>query len=183
MKRKWKEILSINSNLMPTNLSDRPLLTFSDQDLLDDSPNKYIPLIISAMKVNVHVLRMLVDQGISADIMFEDLLPKVKIFETDLTPYKGTDLSGFNGEKTTPHGYLELKVMYRDEKLSRTAKTQFLVLPCKSLYNCIIWRLTLGRLGADASTVHLQMKFYSTDDEIIRSLPTLKLRRNVTTSR
>lgn len=72
---------------------------------------------------------MLVDQGTSADILFQDLLPKLKISETDFAPYRGTDLSGFNGARTRPLGYVELMVNYGEEKLSKTVKTQFMVLP------------------------------------------------------
>lgn len=61
----------------------------------------------------------------------------------------GIDLSGFNGFKTKPLGYLELMVTYRAEppSLYRMVKTPFLVLPCKSVYNSKIGRPTLGRLG------------------------------------
>lgn len=50
---------------------------------------------------------------------------------------------------------------------SRIVKTPFSVLPCKSIYNCIIGRPTLGWLGVVASTVHLKMKFYSLENEVI----------------
>lgn len=54
-----------------------------------------------------------------------------------------------------------------EKPLFRTVKTPFLVLPCKSVYQCIIGRPALGRLGAAASTVHLKMKFYFTTNEIV----------------
>lgn len=66
-------------------------------------------------------------------------------------------------------GYLDLMVTYGIDEpgKSRMMKTPFLMLPCKSIYNCITSRPTLGQLGAVASTVHLKMKFYSTEGEVI----------------
>lgn len=83
-------------------------------------------------------------------------------------PYRGTDLSEFNGARTRPWGYVELMVTYGEEELSKTVKTQFLDLPCNSPYQCIIGRPTLGRLGSVALTVHLKMKFYSQKDEVVK---------------
>lgn len=93
---------------------------------------------------NFEVRRIPVDQGNLADIVFVDLLTKFGISEEDLTPYQGTHLSGFNGSKTMPFGYIELMVTIREELLTKTVKTPFLTLPCKSIYNCIIGRPTLG---------------------------------------
>lgn len=50
---------------------------------------------------------------------------------------------------------------------SCTVKTPFLVLPCKSIYKCIIGQPTLGRLGVVAATVHLKMKFFPLEHEVI----------------
>lgn len=106
--------------------------------------------------------------------MFINLLKKLRIAEEDLTTYRGMNLSRFNGSRTRPLGYIELMVTCRDESLSRMVKTRFLVLPYKSPYQCIIGRLTLGRLGAVASNVHLKMKFYSLKDEVITILANLE---------
>lgn len=76
-------------------------------------------------------------------------------------------MSGFNEARARPLGYVKLMVTYGNGDLSRTVKSQFLVLPCKSPYNYIIGRPTLGRLGAVSSTVHLKVKFYSLKNEII----------------
>lgn len=89
------------------------------------------------------------------------------ISEKELTPYRGSNLSRFTGLKTKQLDYIELMVNYDDKPLTGTAKTPFLVLPCQSVYNCIIGRLTLGTLGVVAFTFHLKMKFYLLKDEII----------------
>lgn len=78
---------------------------------------------------NWEVRRIHVDQGSSTDIMFVDLLKKFRIAEEDLTTYKGIDLSGFNGSRTRPLGFIKMMVTYGDESLSRVVKTKFLFLP------------------------------------------------------
>lgn len=93
--------------------------------------------------------------------LFDDLLTVLGICKEDLTPYRGTDLSSFNGSKTRPLGYTELML------LTRTIKTPFLVLLCPLLYNCNFGRSTLGQLEVVVSTVHLKMKFYSVADKVI----------------
>lgn len=115
----------------------------------------------------VDVRRILVDQGSSVDILFKELLPKLKIAETDLSKHDGTDLVGFNGSRTTPMGYVRLQVTYGEGKSSKKVDTNFLVLPCPSPYHGIVGRPTLGKLGAVASTVHLKMRFYSDSDEVV----------------
>lgn len=74
MKRRWKEIPIVASTSTPKEGPTRPPLAFGDQDLLDGRPNKYILLPITAVMANVEVRIILVDQGSSADIIFEDLL-------------------------------------------------------------------------------------------------------------
>lgn len=99
--------------------------------------------------------------------MFVALMATLGVSKENLTPYRGSDLSGFNGSKTRPLGYIELIVTHGNEALAQTVKTLFLFIPCPSIYNCIIGRPTLGRLEDIASIIHLKMKFYSVKDEII----------------
>lgn len=170
MKKRWKEIVDVASTPKSNEAPSKPPLAFGNQDLLDGKPNKYVLLFISVVMANVEVRRILIDQGSYVDIIFEDLLKVLSISMDDITPYHRMLLTGFNGSTANPLGCIELMVTYGDldgeRPLFRTVKTPFLVLPCKS-YQCIIGRLTLGRLGAVTSTVHLKMKFYSLDNEIV----------------
>src|SRR3954469_24098468 len=50
---------------------------------------------------------------------------------------------------------------FREGEASRKVRTRFLVINCKTLYNCIIGRPTLAELTVVPSTVHLKMKFYT----------------------
>lgn len=60
-----------------------------------------------------------------------------------------------------------------ERPLCRTVKTDFLVLPIKSIYQRIIGRPTLGRLEAVPSTVHLKMRFYSNKGKVVTLLADL----------
>lgn len=44
--------------------------------------------------------------------MFIDLLKKLRITKEDLTPYRGTNLSGLIGYQTRPLGFIEMMVTY-----------------------------------------------------------------------
>jgi len=44
---------------------------------------------------------------------------------------------------------------------------KFLVVDCPSAYNLILGRLSLNKLGAVVSTLHMAMKFYAGDGKII----------------
>src|SRR3954469_21838693 len=110
---------------------------------------------------NFDVRRVLVDEGSSVDIMYSHLFRTLQLDESHLTPYVGSDLQGFNGATTKTWGYVELIVTFGEEEASRQVKTRFLVIDCKTLYNCIIGRPTLAELTAVPFTVHLKMKFYT----------------------
>lgn len=106
MKRKFKEIVNISSTTVTGVNFNRPPLAFGDENLLDGKPNKYIPLLVRADMANFEMGRILFDQGSSIDIIFLEFLTRLGILE-DLTPYRGTNLSGFNGSKNRPLGNLQ----------------------------------------------------------------------------
>ncbi|CAJ2668042.1 unnamed protein product [Trifolium pratense] len=74
--------------------------------------------------------------------------------------------SGFNGSTTKPWGYVDLIVTFGEEKAMKSVRTQFMVVDCPSLYNCIIGRTTLVELFAVSSTVHLKLKYYTLDGQV-----------------
>lgn len=66
---------------------------------------------------------------------------KMGLEQGSLIPHDGLDLQEFNGTKTRPWGYVELMVSVGEDKDIRSINTHFLVIHCKSFYNCILWRL------------------------------------------
>ena len=51
--------------------------------------------------------------------------------------------------------------------MARAIKTQFLVVDCSSLYQCIFGRPTLIKLIAVPYTVHLKMKYYTAEGLVV----------------
>lgn len=167
LKRKWQEIASLTIGSGMKSASSRQPKFFSNEDFLIGKPNEYSPLIISASILGVEVKRKLVDQGSSANIMFQDLLPNLSLSHTDLSLYLRTDLSSMGEVQAQPLRYLDTMVTYGEKKIAQTIQTTFLVVPIISPYHCIVERPTLARLGAIASTVQLKMKFHSLTNEIV----------------
>ncbi|PNX73932.1 hypothetical protein L195_g029842 [Trifolium pratense] len=98
--------------------------------------------------------------------MYLGLFKTLQLSEMNLIPYVGPDLQGFNGSTTKPWGYVDLIVTFGEGKAMKSVRTQFMVVDCTSLYNCIIGRTTLVELYAVSSTIHLKMKYYTQDDQV-----------------
>jgi hypothetical protein len=54
-------------------------------------------------------------------------------------------------------------VTFEEGYAMRTEKVQFLVMDCKSLYNCIIGRPTMVELVVVFLVVHLKVKYHTKD--------------------
>ncbi|CAJ2645078.1 unnamed protein product [Trifolium pratense] len=164
IKRKFEELIDGSSNLSAT--LDKPKgqskpLAFYMEELPGGTANSQIPLLIRVDMANMDVRRVLVDQGSSCDIMYSQLFKTLQLDETYLTPYFGSDLSGFNGATTKPWGYVDLLVTVGSEETAKTIKVKFLVVDCPSLYQCILGRTAIADLMAVPSTAHLKMKYYT----------------------
>ncbi|MCH81098.1 hypothetical protein A2U01_0001877 [Trifolium medium] len=154
----------------PSNPRGRAVLGFDDHGYPGGVPNEIFPLIIIATMAHHDVSRILIDQGSSCDVMYRELFQKLGLRRDCLCPYEGTDLQGFNGSTIRPCGLVNLPVTFENKDIRNSRKTvevQFLVIPCDSVYNCILGRLTLATLGAVPSTVHLKMKYHNDEDEVV----------------
>jgi hypothetical protein len=86
--------------------------------------------------------------------------------ETNLVAYIRSKLYAFNGYSTKPWGYVNFMATFYQGEARRTMRVQFLVIDCKSLYNCIIRRATLAELGTTSSTANIKMTNHGKDDTI-----------------
>ncbi|XP_045791306.1 uncharacterized protein LOC123886013 [Trifolium pratense] len=116
---------------------------------------------IPSYMANMDVRRVLIDPGSSCDIMYASLFRTLQLDETHLTPYMGSDLTGFNGATTRPWGYVDLIVTFGSEETAKSIRVKFLVVDCPCLYQCIIGRTAIADLMAVPSTAHLKMKYYT----------------------
>ena len=136
-------------------------IIFYLEELPGGAPNSVIPLLIRARMANFDVHRVLVDEGSSIDVMYNQLFRTLQLNDSHISLYVGLDLQGFNGLTSKPRGYVKLMVTFSEDTATRQVKVHFLVIDCPSLYNCILRRLTLAELVAVPSTVHLKTKFYT----------------------
>jgi hypothetical protein len=105
--------------------------------------------------------QILIDQGSSSDIMYNELFSKLRIKPRWLEPYHRGPLIAFNGSTTQPPGCIKLPITFKkegDHTSTRIIQVRFLVLPCDSNYNCILGRTTLKLLEAVPSTVHVKLR-------------------------
>ncbi|MCH80784.1 hypothetical protein A2U01_0001558 [Trifolium medium] len=72
--------------------SDRPVLGFSDEERVGESPNEIVPLIIVTTIANHDISKILKDGGSSRDIMYGELFEKLGLKRDSLAPYRSTDL-------------------------------------------------------------------------------------------
>lgn len=70
--------------------------------------------------------------------MYSDMFEKMDIERGNLCPYEGSNSLAFNGTTTLPWGYVELSVSVGDKKDVPEVNLEFLVIPCRSVYNCIL---------------------------------------------
>jgi len=98
--------------------------------------------------------------------MYTGLFKTLRLTESNLTPYVGTELYGFNGSSTKLLGYVELLVTFGEDDRMKIIKFPFLVIDCTSLYNCIIGRTGLAQLGASCSTTNLKLKYHAENNTI-----------------
>jgi hypothetical protein len=137
----------------------RPILCFDDQGLVEGSPNEKLPLLIRVIITNHEVSSILVDQGSSCDIMYEELFTKLQVKDENVQPYLVGLLATLDGSLTQPPGFVTLPTTFKnklDPVSRRTIQVKFLIIPYELRYNCILGRTNLNSLGALPSTVHLK---------------------------
>ena len=87
--------------------------------------------------------RVLVDNGISADILYYPTLQYMRIDREQLTPINAPFV-GFGGTRVFPLGAITLAVRAGDYPRQITREVTFLVVDCLSAYNAILGRPTLN---------------------------------------
>ena len=88
-------------------------ITFSDSDLEGCQHPHDDPLVIRAIVANKTIHRVLVDNGISADIIFASAFDRMGIGREKLEPVS-THMRGFSREKVLPLGSIQLVLTLGD---------------------------------------------------------------------
>ncbi|KAL0416661.1 UNVERIFIED_CONTAM: hypothetical protein Slati_3498000 [Sesamum latifolium] len=133
-------------------------IIFGKGDLDVDTGSQNDPMIIRMDIANFMVHKVLVDKGSSVDILFMDVLRKMKIGVASLR-LVNTSLIGFGGSEVIPLRTIDLPVLIGMEPKRKTMMMKFLVVDTPFAYNVILGRPDLNLFRAFMSTFHLQMKF------------------------
>jgi len=83
-----------------------------------------------------------------------------------LRPYDD-NLVGFVGDQVEVRGYVDLRTTFADESATRTIIVKYIFINTPFVYNLLLGRPSLNRLGAVASTTHMKMKLPSSEGRVI----------------
>ena len=120
------------------------------------------PLVIKVIVANKTIHRVLVDNGSSADIIFESAFYKMGIGRENLEPVNAC-LRGFSGERVLPLGFMQLVLTLGDPPCQTTTTVRFLIVDAPSAYNMLLGRSFLNTIRAIPSAYHLVIKFPTTN--------------------
>ena len=135
-----------------------PTISFSEEDLEGVQLPHDDALVITALVANREVHRILVDNGSSTDIIFNQAFQKMGIPLTQLTPSNAT-VTGLSGEPVRPIGHWATTLRVGSGDCQKEVCLNFCILDIPASYNMILGRSGLHALEAVVSTLHLAMKF------------------------
>ena len=112
------------------------------------------------------IMKMMVDQGSSIDILYWKTFKAIRIPQAEMVPYDD-HVVGFASEKVGTKGYIELSTTFSEGKNNKTIGIKYLVIDANTSYNILLGRSSINRLMAIVSTPHLVMKFASVSGDIL----------------
>jgi len=161
-KQHWRSIRTINHIFKKRTL---PPMLFTDEDFQEIDPDHDDPMVITVEIAEYAVMKTLVDQGSSVDILFWDTFKRLHLREEDIVPFR-EQIIGFSGERVSTKGYIDLMTTFGKSHKTKTIKIRYLVVDAPTSYNVLLGRSSLNKLGAIVSTPHLAMKFPTEKGEI-----------------
>ncbi|XP_011075717.1 uncharacterized protein LOC105160151 [Sesamum indicum] len=139
-------------------VEEEEAISFDSSDKPEESGDMNDPMVIRLDITNFTIHKVLVDNGSSADIIFESVVDKMGLENARLEPVK-TPLVSFGGSEVTSFGTIKLPVCMGDEPKRKTLMVKFLVVDTPFSYNVILGRPSLNSFRAVISTYHMKMKF------------------------
>ena len=133
-------------------------IKFSDSDLEGCQHPHDDPLVVHTIVANKTVHRVLIDNGSSADIIFESAFDKMGIGREKLEPVN-THRRGFSGEKVLPLGSIQLVLTLGEPPCQATTTARFLIVDAPSAYNMLLGRPSLNAIKAIPLAYHMIIKF------------------------
>ena len=138
-------------------------VTFSNSDLEGCQHPHDNPLVVRAFVANKTVHRVLIDNGSSADIIFESAFDKMGVGRERLEPVN-THLRGFSWEMVLPLGLIKLVLTLGEPPCQATITARFLIVDAPSAYNMLLGRPSLNKIKAIPSSYHMMIKFLTVSE-------------------
>jgi len=142
-KQHWRSIRSINHIFKRRTL---PPMLFTDEDFQEIDPDHDDPMVITVEIAEYAVMKTLVDQGSSVDILFWDTFKRLHLREEDIVPFR-EQIIGFSGERVNTKGYVDLMTTFGRGSKTKKIKIRYLVVDASTSYNVLLGRSSLNKLG------------------------------------
>ncbi|XP_074377851.1 uncharacterized protein LOC141719378 [Apium graveolens] len=136
----------------------RMTLEFGDPDLEGLKFTQDDPLVITSIIGNCPIMRVLVDNGASVDILFLDTFIRMGYNNSQLTP-SNAPIYGFNHVECKVEGAIQLSVTIMEETKEATQMLNFQVVKATSTYNAIMGRTWIHAFKVVPSIYHMVLKF------------------------
>ncbi|XP_074323397.1 uncharacterized protein LOC141685929 [Apium graveolens] len=134
------------------------MLEFGDPDLEGLKFPQDDPLVIAPIIGNFLVMRVLVENGASVDILFHDTFLRMSYNDSKLTPFDAL-IYKFNQVECQGEGAIQLSVPIGEEPGEATEMLNFRVVKAASTYNAVMGRTGIHTLKVVPSTYHMVLKF------------------------
>ncbi|XP_074374533.1 uncharacterized protein LOC141714939 [Apium graveolens] len=139
-------------------IEDEPIY-FSNADYEGMDPEHNQALVVTLDIAENEVQRILVDNGSSANIVFEHTLNRMKLGHLRMDSCLEDPLYGFGNNMIPIHGVIYLPMVFGTAPRQVSHVMKFYVISAASSYNMILGRPTITKLWAIPSTIHLKLKF------------------------
>ncbi|KAK0577392.1 hypothetical protein LWI29_032432 [Acer saccharum] len=152
------EINSVQRNPKKGREGHDPItFTAEDSDGIDAKPNDAI--VVGVRIAHRDVLRVMIDNGSSADILSARVYDELRLDRKDLEPFH-VPLKGFGGAEVRSLGTVKLPVIFGTAPCRRTILLDFVVVDIHNWpYNALLGRPFLNKARAVTSTYALKIKF------------------------
>lgn len=115
------------------------VIGFSRQDSERVLMHENNPMVIKVQIHDWNVKKVLIDPGISVDILYWDAFKGINMDTSELLPFKGT-LVGFSGEQVQVLEHLPLMTIFGSGSNAKGIRVRYLIVNASSPYNIIIGR-------------------------------------------
>ncbi|GJW06734.1 reverse transcriptase domain-containing protein [Tanacetum coccineum] len=119
------------------------------------------PVIIKAKIFGREVGRVHMNSGSSYEVIYEHCFMKLKPFTRASKIDSKVPLIGFLGEKSWSSGEIPLEITIGDPPLTRRETLNFVIVRSDLLYNMLLGRKAMHKMGIVVSTIHEAIKFHT----------------------